>query len=71
MLDWQKDHPGEGGGEVSIPDLEQSIELPASPTSLPQLQRIRRQFISMNRQHTLPKARIRDLFVDYLNDCFH
>lgn len=70
VLEWQKDHPGEGGGEVSIPDLDQSIKLPASPTSLPQLQRMRRQFISLNRQHTLPKNRIRALFVGYLNDSF-
>lgn len=53
-----------------MPEVEQDIELPASPTSLPQLQRIRRQFISLNRQHTLPKGRIRALFVGYLNDSF-
>lgn len=70
VLDWQKDHPGEGGGELPVPELEQSIELPASPTSLPQLQRIRRQFISLNRQRPLPKPRIRALFVGYLNDSF-
>ncbi|MCJ1366826.1 hypothetical protein MMC16_005956 [Acarospora aff. strigata] len=61
ILDWQKDHPGEGGGELSLSDLNESIELPASPVSLPQLQRTRRQFISLNRQHLLPKDRIRAL----------
>ncbi|GME26331.1 Protein kti12 [Neofusicoccum parvum] len=70
IVSWQKDHPGEDGGEVTIPDAENAVELPASPVSLPQLQRIRRQFITLNRQHNLPKARVRDLFVDYLNDAF-
>ncbi|KAH0545155.1 hypothetical protein FGG08_000767 [Glutinoglossum americanum] len=71
VLEWQKDHPGEGGGEISVPDVRaQKIEMPASPLSLPQLQRLRRQFIALNRQHTLSQSRIRDLFVDYLNDNF-
>ncbi|KAF2140522.1 uncharacterized protein K452DRAFT_359579 [Aplosporella prunicola CBS 121167] len=67
---YQADHPGEGGGEVSIPGAENAIELPARPLSLPQMQRIRRQFIALNRQHNLSKTRIKDLFVDYLNDTF-
>lgn len=67
---WQQDHPGEGGGEVKLPDAEQSLVLPTTIPSLPQLQRLRRQFISLNRQHTLSKARIRDLFINYLNDTF-
>ena len=67
---WQKDHPGEDGGEVSVPEVPQKIQLPTSALSLSQLQRIRRQFIAMNRQHTLEKSRIRVLFVDYLNDTF-
>lgn len=67
---WLADHPGEGGGEVNVADSEQTISLPVSTPSLPQLQRLRRQFINLNRQHTLGKSRIRDLFVDYLNDSF-
>lgn len=67
---WQQDHPGEGGGQVSGPGWEKSISLAATPPSLPQLQRLRRQFTALNRQHTLSKGRIRDLFVDYLNDAF-
>ncbi len=51
-----------------MPDVEQSIDLPASLMSLPQLQRLRRQFINNNRQHALGKARIKGLFVEYLND---
>ena len=71
ILEWQKDHPGEAGGEITVTDAQaQKIVMPASPLSLPQLQRLRRQFISLNRQHTLSQARIRDLFVDYLNDNF-
>ncbi|KAK8154555.1 chromatin associated protein KTI12 [Phyllosticta citrichinensis] len=70
IIAWQKDHPGEDGGDVSIPDAEQVVELPASSVSLPQLQRIRRQFITLNRQHNLSKARVRDTFIDYLNDTF-
>lgn len=67
---WQKDHPGESGGEITVPGVENVIELPANPLGLPQLQRLRRQFISMNRTHNLSKDRIKDLFVDYLNDTF-
>jgi protein KTI12 len=55
---------------VPIPSLEQPVELPTSSLTLPQLQRIRRQFISLNRQHSLDKSRIQPLFVDYLNDSF-
>lgn len=65
-MKWQKDHPGEGGGE--LPEAEGTIELPANPVSLPQLQRVRRQFISLNRLHSVPKTRIRSSFIEYLND---
>ena len=67
---WQKDHPGEGGGEITISGAENVLELPANPLGLAQLQRLRRQFISLNRTHELSKDRIKDLFVDYLNDAF-
>ncbi|KAI9767805.1 MAG: hypothetical protein M1840_005486 [Geoglossum simile] len=71
ILEWQKDHPGEAGGEITVPDVQaRKNVILVSPLSLPQLQRLRRQFISLNRQHTLPQARIADLFVDYLNDNF-
>ena len=49
---------------------EDTIELPISPVSLPQLQRIRRQFIAVNRQLKIPKARIRKAFAEYLNGSF-
>ncbi|RMZ70382.1 KTI12 (TOT4) [Pyrenophora seminiperda CCB06] len=67
IIVYQKDHAGEGGGEIAVPDVEKPIELPATPMTLPQLQRIRRQFITLNRQHSFSKARIKEVFVDYLN----
>ncbi|ORY13185.1 chromatin associated protein KTI12 [Clohesyomyces aquaticus] len=70
IMTYQKDHAGEGGGEVVVPDVEKPIELPATPMTLPQLQRIRRQFITMNRQHSFSKARVKEIFVDYLNSQF-
>lgn len=69
-MTYQKDHEGEGGGEIKVSDVEKPIELPATAMSLPQLQRIRRQFITMNRQHSLSKARVTEVFVDYLNSEF-
>ncbi|KAK4995931.1 kti12, chromatin associated [Elasticomyces elasticus] len=68
IIAWQKDHPGEAGGQVPVQGSEQVIDLPVNTMSLPQLQRLRRQFIALNRQHNLSKGRISGLFVDYLND---
>ncbi|KAL8657171.1 MAG: hypothetical protein Q9226_002179 [Calogaya cf. arnoldii] len=68
VIAWQKDHIGELGGQVVVGD--KAVELPASPVTLPQLQRIRRQFISMNRQHSLAKPRIHGSFIEYLNTSF-
>lgn len=70
ITSWQKDHPGEGGAQITVPESELEIELPTTAPTLPQLQRLRRQFTGLNRQHSLDKSRIRDLFVDYLNDAF-
>ncbi|KAK5695435.1 kti12, chromatin associated [Elasticomyces elasticus] len=67
---WMQDHAGEGGGDVIIPNAEQAVTLPTTAPSLPRLQRLRRQFIGLNRQHSLSKSRICDLFIDYLNDSF-
>nr|POF08156.1 protein kti12 [Quercus suber] len=72
ITQWATDHAGEGGGEVAIAGADHVVELPITAPSLPQMQRLRRQFIALNRQHsTLSKARIRELFVDYLNDAFN
>lgn len=68
---WERDHAGEGGGEVRVPGCEKVVELPMAVPSLPQLQRLRRQFVNLNRtQNALGKGRVRELFVDYLNDSF-
>ena len=67
---WQKDHPGEGGGQIEVTGAENVLDLPASPLGIAQLQRLRRQFITMNRTHELSKDRVKDLFLDYLNDAF-
>lgn len=67
ILDWQKSHEGEVGGEISLPDTG-TVELPARVVALPQLQRMRRQFITLNRQHKLAKERIGGAFVEYLNN---
>ena len=71
ILQWSKDHPGEGGGEVAVGEGEALVvELPANPVGLPALQRLRRQFITLNRQSAVPAKRIRESFVAYLNDSF-
>ncbi|PSN66288.1 chromatin associated protein KTI12 [Corynespora cassiicola Philippines] len=70
IMTYQKDHEGEGGGEIQVSDVQKPISLPATPMTLPQLQRIRRQFITLNRKHSLSKARVKEIFVDYLNDQF-
>lgn len=73
ILERAKDHPGEGGGEVAVGDgVDENlvVELPANLIGLPALQRLRRQFISLNRQNAVPVKRIRESFVGYLNDSF-
>jgi protein KTI12 len=73
ILEWAKDHPGEGGGEVVVGESKEEdlvVELPLNPIGLPGLQRLRRQFLSLNRQNAVPVKRIRDSFVGYLNDSF-
>jgi len=73
ILEWAKDHPGEGGGEINVgegSEEELYVELPANPVGLPALQRIRRQYISLNRQNAVPMKRLRESFVAYLNDTF-
>jgi len=73
ILEWAKDHPGEGGGEVIVGEGNNEdlvVDLPSNPVGLPALQRLRRQFISLNRQNSVPVQRIRESFVGYLNDSF-
>ncbi|KAI0999943.1 hypothetical protein K3495_g8255 [Podosphaera aphanis] len=68
IMDWVNDHQGEGG-EVTISD-ELVVELPSRPVSLPMLQRLKRQYISLSRTNAVPTDRIAESFVGYLNDAF-
>jgi protein KTI12 len=79
ITEWTKNHAGEGGGEVLLNSDKVGgdererlvVELPANRTvSLPALQRLRRQFIALNRQNAVSAARIKESFVGYLNDSF-
>jgi protein KTI12 len=72
ILEWAKDHPGEGGGDVNVGEDNEEVvvELPPNPVGLPALQRLRRQFITLNRQNSVPVKSIRGSFVAYLNDSF-
>ncbi|KAE8452485.1 hypothetical protein EG329_000387 [Mollisiaceae sp. DMI_Dod_QoI] len=73
VLEWVKDHPGEGGGEVIVNEgggEELVVYLPAREVGLPALQRLRRQFIGLNRRDAVPVKRIGESFVGYLNDSF-
>lgn len=69
ILEWTRDHPGEGGGTVILGE-DLAVDLPANSIGLPALQRIRRQFITLNRTSKVPSARLREGFVGYLNDHF-
>ncbi|RVD81655.1 uncharacterized protein DFL_009508 [Arthrobotrys flagrans] len=65
VLEYQKTNGA--GGSVKISEASITIELPANHVGLAQLQRIRRQFISFNRQHTAERTRLKSMFVEYLN----
>lgn len=69
ILDWIKDHPGETGGHIAVGE-GLSVELPADSVSLPELQRLKRQYINLNRNNAVPESRILEGFVSYLNDTF-
>jgi protein KTI12 len=60
------DASGSGNGKGGL-----VVELPVGKeVGLAALQRLRRQFIAMNRQNSVPVARIKETFVGYLNDSF-
>lgn len=78
ILELQSD---EGGGEVRIPkesgDGDLVLELPGRKLLLPQLQRLRRAFLSMNRGGigleglgNKSASRVQESFVGYLDDSF-
>ena len=70
ITSYQADHLNEAGGIVTVPDCSTVVELPVTPITSPQLQRLRRSFIALNRQHSLDPTRLQGLFVEYLNDEF-
>ncbi|PUU72619.1 chromatin associated protein KTI12 [Tuber borchii] len=70
VLEHQRNSGGGGGGELPVPECERALELPGQDLTVAQLQRIRRQFIALNRQHPIGKRRIRELFVEHFNGNF-
>lgn len=82
VQEWQRERPGEGGGsvEVEIGGKVLELDLPVSPLSVPQLQRLRRQFIALHRNQMgsggtgsggkggggLSRERVGELFVGFL-----
>lgn len=69
LFSWIKDHAGEVGGEVNVGE-NLFVILPTKPVGLPMLQRLKRQYINLNRTNTVPRSRILEGFVGYLNDSF-
>lgn len=74
VLSYQRDHPGEAGGQVIIRGVSTTsttsapaVDLPVTPISVPQLQRLRRQFVNLNRQGALDVSRMEGGFVEWLN----
>ncbi|KAF3989515.1 hypothetical protein FT663_01759 [Candidozyma haemuli var. vulneris] len=59
-----------GGGQVRVSD-GLTIDLPVNTVSTPQLQRIRRTFISLNKMRHIDSDRISTVFVDYVNASFN
>lgn len=59
-----------GGGQVRVSD-GLTIDLPVNTVSTPQLQRIRRTFISLNKMRHIDSDRISTAFVDYVNASFN
>lgn len=57
-----------GGGIVVVNrEAKLNVQLPASGVSIPQLQRIRRTFVALNRMRNMDLNRIENLFVEYVN----
>lgn len=54
------------GGDVNIEEGV-FVEMPSTPVSIAQLQRIRRSFIALNRMRSVAQDRIVPLFVEYIN----
>lgn len=67
---WLRDHPGEGGGQVRVDGSDAPLVLPMDGVALPQLQRLRRQFVALYRAQAggLQPDRMAAAFVTFLND---
>ncbi|KAK9760975.1 kti12, chromatin associated, variant 2 [Basidiobolus ranarum] len=60
-----------GSYTVTIPNSTMKVKLPARSITLAELRRLRRQFVNINKMHTiLDISRISELFVQYLNTNF-
>ncbi|KAK9768426.1 kti12, chromatin associated [Basidiobolus ranarum] len=60
-----------GSYKVVIPGTSMKVQLPARSISMAELRRLRRQFVNINKMHTvLDISRIAELFVQYLNTNF-
>ncbi|CCJ31035.1 unnamed protein product [Pneumocystis jirovecii] len=58
------------GSEVKVASINQNIILPSNVITLPKLQRIRHQFINLNRIQASNKNKIQENFVEFLNNQF-
>lgn len=67
VLELQKVNPG---GLVKVKDDAPKVQLPYKPLPLPQLQRIRRTYIALNKMKTVETSRIAFMFIDFLNKNF-
>ena len=56
--------------EVAVANAENKILLSGEPISFPKLQRLRRQYVGINRVRPMDLNRIQSTFVDYLNSNF-
>lgn len=66
VLEWQNN--GGEGGRLKIDGAETQLQLPPHKVTLPQLQRLRRQFTNLNKQHVIKGERVKELFVEYVNE---
>lgn len=67
VLELQKVNPG---GTVKIKDYSTPVTLPYKQLSLAQLQRIRRNYIALNKMKMVESSRIPIMFIDFLNKNF-
>ncbi|ORY95672.1 chromatin associated protein KTI12 [Syncephalastrum racemosum] len=67
VVEGQKEH-GPGGLPMVVPNASEKVVNPARSVTLSELRRLRKQFISINKQRTtLDVGRLGDLFTEYLN----